>query len=74
MDITKLSDEEKELCRMLEMENEDEALPESLPEFERRLAAAIDTIGFMPAADLNQVRQVSWDALCGKIVNLWNNL
>ena len=57
-----------------EMENEDEALPESLPEFERRLAAAIDTIGFMPAADLNQVRQVSWDALCGNIVNLWNNL
>jgi glycosyltransferase involved in cell wall biosynthesis len=57
-----------------EMENEDEALPESLPEFERRLAAAIDTIGFMPAADLNQVRQVSWDVLCGKMVNLWNNL
>ena len=54
-----------------EMENEDEALPESLPEFERRLAAAIDTVGFMPQAYLEQVRQVSWDALCGRIVNLW---
>jgi glycosyltransferase involved in cell wall biosynthesis len=57
-----------------EMENEDEALPESLLEFEQRLAAAIDTIGFMPTADLDQVCQVSWDCLCGKIVNLWNNL
>ena len=56
-----------------EMENEDEATPESLPEFERRLAGAIDTVGFMPEADLNQVRQVSWDALCKKIVTIWNH-
>ncbi len=55
-----------------EMENADEAVPESLPAFERRLAAAIDTVGFMPTPDLNQVRQVSWDALCEKIVSLWN--
>lgn len=54
-----------------EMRNADEPLEESLPEFERRLAAAIDTVGFMPEADLNQVRQVSWDALCEKIVSLW---
>lgn len=54
-----------------EMENEDEPLPESLPEFERRLAAAIDTVGFMPEPNLEQVRQVSWDALCRKICSLW---
>ena len=54
-----------------EMENADEPIPESLPEFECRLAAAIDTIGFLPEPDLEQVRQMSWDALCGKIVNLW---
>ena len=56
-----------------EMENEDEATPESLPEFERRLAGAIDTVGFLPEADLDQVRQVSWDALCKKIVTIWNH-
>ena len=55
-----------------EMRNADEAIPESLPEFERRLAAAIDTVGFMPQPNLDQVRQVSWDALCGKLVSLWN--
>lgn len=54
-----------------EMCNEDEPVPESLPEFERRLAAAIDTVGFMPEANLDQVRQVSWDALCSKIISIW---
>ena len=55
-----------------EMRNADEPLAESLPEFERRLAAAIDTVGFMSEPDLDQVRQVSWNALCKKIVTLWN--
>ena len=55
-----------------EMCNADEPIPESLPEFERRLAAAINTVGLMPLANLDQVRQVSWDALCGKLVSLWN--
>ena len=54
-----------------EMQNEDEALPESLPAFERRLAAAIDTMGFLPEPNLDQVRQMSWDALCGKICDMW---
>ena len=40
-------------------------------DFERRLAAAIDTAGFMPGPDLDQVRQVSWDALCEKMITLW---
>lgn len=55
-----------------EMENADEPVAESLPEFERRLGAAIDTVGFMAEPNLDQVRQVSWDALCEKIVTLWN--
>lgn len=53
-----------------EMENEDEPLPEALPAFERRLAAAIDTVGFLPQPNLEKVRQVSWDALCEKIVSI----
>lgn len=56
-----------------EMENADEPIPGSLPEFERRLAAAIDTVGFMPEANLDQVKQVSWDALCEKMVTLWKS-
>ena len=55
-----------------EMENEDEPVAESLPDFECRLGAAIDTVGFMREPNLDQVRQVSWDALCEKIVTLWN--
>ena len=55
-----------------EMQNADEPIQESLPEFECRLAAAIDTVGFMPEPNLDQVKQVSWDALCGKLVSLWN--
>lgn len=55
-----------------EMENEDEPVAESLPEFECRLGAAIDTVGFTREPNLDQVRQVSWDALCEKIVTLWN--
>ena len=54
-----------------EMRNEDEPIQESLGEFERRLAAAIDTVGFMAEPDLEQVRQVSWSALCDKIVSIW---
>lgn len=54
-----------------EMENADEPVAESLPEFERRLGAAIDTVGFMAEPNLDQVRQVSWNVLCEKMVSLW---
>ena len=56
-----------------EMCNEDEPLPESLPEFEKRLAASIQTVMFSPVADQEKVKSVSWDALCDKLCTIWNN-
>lgn len=55
-----------------EMRNEDEPVPESLPDFEKRLAAAIQTVMFNPEADREQVHSVSWDALCERMCILWN--
>ena len=54
-----------------EMRNEDEALPRSLPAFERRLADAIMMVHNQPLADPEQVRAVSWNALCKKMTALW---
>jgi len=56
-----------------EMRNEDEATPESLPAFERRLAAAIQTVSFSRLPDQEKVRSVSWDALCEKLCHIWQN-
>lgn len=53
------------------MQNEDEALPESLPAFEQRLAEAIEAVQSQPLADQELVRAVSWDALCGKLCDIW---
>ena len=55
-----------------EMRNEDEPVEESLPDFEKRLAAAIQTVMFSREADQEQVRSVSWDALCNKMCRIWN--
>ena len=54
-----------------QMQNEDEPIPESLPDFEKRLAAAIQTVMFNPEADQNLVRSVSWDALCERMCHIW---
>ena len=54
-----------------EMRNEDEPVEESLPAFEKRLAAAIQTVMFNPEADQEQVRSVSWDALCDRMCTIW---
>lgn len=54
-----------------QMRNEDEPIPESLPDFEKRLAAAIQTVMFNPEADQNLVRSVSWDALCDRMCTIW---
>ncbi len=54
-----------------QMQNEDEALPESLPAFERRLADAIEAVQKQPLAEQKLVRAVSWDALCGKLCEIW---
>ena len=56
-----------------EMQNEDEPIPESLPGFEKRLAAAIQTVLWNPDADQEQVHSVSWDALCDRICRIWNH-
>lgn len=55
-----------------EMRNEDEPVEESLPGFEKRLATAIQTVMFQREADQEQVRNVSWDALCNKMCKIWN--
>ena len=55
-----------------EMRNEDEPVEESLPDFEKRLATAIQTVMFNREADQEQVRSVSWDALCNKMCRIWN--
>ncbi len=54
-----------------EMQNEDEPIPESLPAFEKRLAAAIQTVMWNPEADQELVRSVSWDALCERMCTIW---
>jgi glycosyltransferase involved in cell wall biosynthesis len=54
-----------------EMQNEDEPLPESLPIFEKALAEAIVTVMDNPLADQNLVKSVSWDALCGKLIGIF---
>ncbi|MBR6687655.1 MAG: hypothetical protein IKL77_02765 [Clostridia bacterium] len=36
------------------------------------LADAIELIKNRPAADLSLVRQVSWSALCEKLISIWN--
>ena len=54
------------------MYNEDEPYPEALPDFERRIAEAIESIHNRPTADQSLVRQVSWDALCRKYTGIWN--
>ena len=53
--------------------NEDEPVPEDLPEFEKRLAASIQTVMFSPEANQDRVKAVSWDALCEKLCDIWNH-
>lgn len=61
-----------QFVRPPEMQNEDEPIPESLPDFEKRLAAAIQTVLWNPSADQDLVKNVSWDALCAHICEIWN--
>ncbi len=51
------------------MQNEDEPLPESLPAFEKSLAAAMVQAKEQPLPTMEHVRAVSWDALCDKLVH-----
>ena len=49
----------------------DEPVPEELPAFERRLAAAMETAALSDIPDQEQVRQLSWEALCRKLLSIF---
>ncbi len=54
------------------MQNEDEPLPESLPAFEEKLAAAMVVAKYQPLPTAEHIRVVSWDALCDKLVHYFD--
>ena len=53
------------------MYNEDEAVPESLPAFEQRIADAIDTAIQTSAPDMDKIRRLSWKALAESYCESW---
>jgi len=53
------------------MYNEDEAVPESLPAFEQRIADAIDKAVKSSAPDMDKVRRLSWKALAESYCESW---
>jgi len=55
-----------------EMTNQDEPTPESLPLFEKDLAAAIHTAETAQHADPTAVSAVSWDSLCKSIMSVFS--
>ena len=54
-----------------EMRNTDEPIPESLPDFEKRLARAMDDARQAKFPDEQQVALLSWDALCEKLTHIF---
>lgn len=53
------------------MRNTDEPIPESLPDFEKRLARAMDDARQAKLPDAQQVSDLSWDALCEKLIHIF---
>ena len=53
------------------MRNTDEPIPESLPEFEIRLARALDDVRQAKVPDEQQVALLSWGALCVKLTQIF---
>ena len=53
------------------MRNTDEPLPESLPDFEKRLAGAMDAVRQAKLPDEKQLAALSWDALCGRLIDIF---
>ncbi len=49
------------------MTNIDEAVEDSLPAFEKRLAAAILEVQKNEKPDMEQIRKISWDGLCERL-------
>ena len=53
------------------MRNTDEPIPEALPDFERRLARAMEAAATQPLPDQDLVQLLSWDALCRKLITIF---
>ena len=53
------------------MRNTDEPIPETLPDFEKRLARAMDDARQAKFPDEQQVARLSWDALCEKLIQIF---
>lgn len=53
------------------MRNTDEPTADSLPEFEMRLAGAMDEARKAVSPDAQQVSALSWDALCEKLIEIF---
>jgi hypothetical protein len=53
------------------MRNTDEPLPESLPDFEKRLAGAMDAVRQAKLPDEKRLAALSWDALCGRLIDIF---
>lgn len=52
----------------------DEPVQEDLPDFEQRLAAAMEAAALSNSPDQEQVTQLSWEALCGKLMSIFERL
>ena len=53
------------------MRNTDEPIPEELPDFERRLARAMEASADQPLPNQELVQHLSWDALCRKLITIF---
>ena len=56
-----------------EMQNTDEPIAEALPDFERRLAKALEQAATSPLPDPSQVMHLSWTALCRKFLAIFDH-
>ena len=54
-----------------QIRNGDEPVPEELPDFHRRLAWAMEEAKDSYLPNLNRVSRLSWEALCGKILYIF---
>ena len=50
-----------------ELRNSDEPVPEDLPDFEKRLAKAMERAAYAPRPEEERIRALSWDSLCRKL-------
>ena len=55
------------------MQNTDEPIPEELPDFEHRLAEALERAATVPQPDPGQVIHLSWRSLCRKLLAIFDH-